>query len=104
MSRAIRFRNNTYLASSGVIYNRRTLATILDASYIAIQETEYLSNNLYYIRIGKIIIVPIDEWAITKEFKNGDILLRGLPKSNKYVRFTLRQFDNANIVRMAVDR
>lgn len=103
MGRSIKLRNSTYLNSDSIEYNRKRLSNILDIYKYTITETEYISTNTYYYRIGKLVIMPVDEWKILKNSVNGNILLRGLPKANQYTRFILFHKDSGKTARLAIN-
>lgn len=109
MSKSIKLKDNNYLDSSSIVYNRQKLSDILDIQTILLSvNTDYVYlNDLQYIcfKIGKLVILNIQTLAFKKEIPNYQEIIYGLPKPINSIAFCLYGGNAAsgNTVRLAIN-
>lgn len=88
MAKSIKPKNNTYIDSSGIVYNHDTLKSILEQNSISItvNQTYVYTNDLTYLcfKIGKIVILYFGCVAFKDNPPNYTKIISGLPPADKY--------------------
>ena len=109
MSKSIKLKNNNYLDSTSIVYNRQKLSDILDIQTIPLSvNTDYVYiEDLQYmcVKIGKLVILNIRTLGFKQPIPNYQPIIYGLPKPNEYTIIYLYGGNGANgcTVRLAIN-
>lgn len=92
MSKSIKLKNDTYIDSSSIVYNKQKLSDILNIQTINLNfNSDYIyDTDLDYkcVKIGKLVILNICTLSFKQAVPNYQVFISGLPKTaNEYIIF-----------------
>lgn len=102
MNKSIKFKNNCYIDSSGIVHNKKTLNNILTQNWNNYEfgnknDPIISSGHVNWVKIGNLVFLNMTDMMATQDFvTHGTVIMSGLPKANTEIHFLAQCHDSSS--------